>query len=70
MLVLSRRVGEEIVIADHVRVRILEVHGKRVRIGVVAPECVHIRRSEICRMHVEFEHSARESIDQTVPEPV
>jgi len=47
MLVLSRRVGEEIVIADHIRVRIASVRGKQVRLAIAAPESVPIRRLEI-----------------------
>ena len=33
MLVLSRRIGEEIVIADNIRVKVVAVHGNRVRLG-------------------------------------
>ncbi len=47
MLILSRRVGEEIVIAGDVRVRVTKVHGKRVRLGVEAPDNVLIHRGEV-----------------------
>jgi carbon storage regulator len=49
MLVLSRKIGEEIVIGDNIRVRILEIHGRQVRLGFVAPVSVHIHREELVR---------------------
>jgi carbon storage regulator len=47
MLVLSRRVGEEIVIDGSIRVVIVAVHGNKVRIGVEAPPDVPVDRQEI-----------------------
>ena len=47
MLVLSRRVGEEIVIGDTMRVIILGVQGSRIRIGVSAPPHISIQRGEV-----------------------
>jgi carbon storage regulator len=44
---MTRRPGEEIVIGDDIRVRILEVHGNQVRIGVDAPKPVPVHRSEV-----------------------
>ena len=46
MLVLKRKLGSYIVINDNVVVRILEVHGDKVRLGIEAPKEVSIRRSE------------------------
>ena len=47
MLVLSRRIGEEIVIADEIRVAIIAVKGQRVRLGIIAPRSVPVARSEL-----------------------
>jgi carbon storage regulator len=47
MLVLSRRVGEEIVIDDTTRVVVLGVQGGRIRLGVSAPPHISIQRSEV-----------------------
>lgn len=47
MLILSRRVGEEIVIGRDIRVRVTKVHGNRVRLAVEAPAVVPIHRGEI-----------------------
>ncbi|MDA1052417.1 MAG: carbon storage regulator [Planctomycetota bacterium] len=55
MLVLSRKIGEEIVIADQVRVRILAIHGQRIRLGIMAPESVQVHRAEIHQQRLEFE---------------
>jgi len=47
MLVLTRRIGEEIVIADEIRVKIVSVHGDRVRIGIDAPSDICVERLEV-----------------------
>jgi carbon storage regulator len=47
MLVLSRRLGESIVIGDDVVISVLEVKGDVVRIGVDAPRSVQVRRQEL-----------------------
>ncbi len=53
MLVLARRVGEEIVIGDDIRVIVLEVRGNQVRLGVVAPQSVRVLREEILNRPVK-----------------
>ena len=47
MLVLTRKVGEEIVINDQIRVAVVLVRGNRVRLGVQAPPSVRIQRREL-----------------------
>ncbi len=47
MLVLSRREGEGIVIGDNVVIRIVEIRGDHVRLGIEAPRSVVIHREEI-----------------------
>lgn len=47
MLVLSRKIGEEIVVDDRIRVRVLSVEGRCVKVGLVAPLEVPIRRAEL-----------------------
>jgi carbon storage regulator len=42
MLVLSRRIGEEIVIAGNIHVTVVAVQGNRVRLGVTAPASVPV----------------------------
>ena len=47
MLVLTRKVGERILIGDDVVIEVLEVRGDRVRIGARAPGDVKILREEL-----------------------
>jgi len=61
MLVLTRRVGESIVIADDIRITVVSIRGDRVRIGVAAPDDIRVDRLEIHErraraMEEEFGH--------------
>src|SRR5262249_40014415 len=47
MLVLSRRPGEEVVIAGTIRMTIIAAKGDRVRLGIVAPPSVRVDRQEV-----------------------
>ena len=47
MLILTRRVGETLVIGDDVNVTVLGVRGNQVRLGVDAPKEVAVHRDEI-----------------------
>ncbi len=47
MLILTRRVGETLVIGDDVLVTVLGIKGNQVRIGVNAPQSVSVHREEI-----------------------
>jgi carbon storage regulator len=47
MLVLTRKVGQSIVIGDGIEVLVLEVRGEQVRLGIRAPKDVTVHRKEI-----------------------
>lgn len=52
MLMLSRKMGESIVINDDILITVVEVGRGRVQIGVRAPSCVPVYREEIVRRMV------------------
>jgi carbon storage regulator len=47
MLILTRRVGETIIIGDDITVTVLGIKGHQVRLGINAPDEVTIHRSEV-----------------------
>lgn len=47
MLILTRRVGESLMIGDEISVTVLGVKGNQVRLGVNAPKTVSVHREEI-----------------------
>ena len=47
MLILTRRMGESVVIGQDVVVTVLRVKGGQVRLGVVAPDSLPVRREEL-----------------------
>jgi carbon storage regulator len=47
MLVLTRRIGEEVLIANNIRVAVVAVNGNRVRLGITAPSSVPVVRLEL-----------------------
>ncbi|WCK54196.1 carbon storage regulator CsrA [Aneurinibacillus sp. Ricciae_BoGa-3] len=47
MLVLTRKIGESIMIGDHIEVKIVSVDGEQVKIGIEAPRSISIYRQEI-----------------------
>ncbi len=54
MLVLTRKVGEEIIIDGRIRITVTQVKGDKVRIGITAPPEVRVDRQEIHERRREF----------------
>lgn len=64
MLVLTRHRDEQIVIGEDIIVKVLEIRGDRVRIGISAPLDVEVNRFEVkCR--IDAERSTNNGTDRT-----
>ncbi len=62
MLILTRRVGETLMIGDEVTVTVLGVKGNQVRIGVNAPKEISVHREEIY-LRIQREKEADNNAD-------
>jgi carbon storage regulator len=49
MLILTRRIGESLVIGENIVVRVVEIKGTQVRLGIEAPGDVQILREELVK---------------------
>jgi carbon storage regulator len=54
MLVLTRRLGEVIVIDGKIRVKIVSIDGGKVRLGIAAPQSIPVDREEVHRQRAEL----------------
>lgn len=60
MLILTRRVGETVMIGDEVTITVLGVKGNQVRVGINAPKTIPVHREEIYdRIKLEKQGAAK-----------
>ena len=70
MLILTRRVGETLMIGDDVTVTVLGVKGNQVRIGINAPKDVSVHREEIYERIKNEQAGKTEQVSEAAPAPV
>lgn len=61
MLVLSRKVGQELIIGDNIRIVVSRVAGNRVSLAIQAPDNVHVIRAELQDIRDQFAESEEEA---------
>lgn len=66
MLVLTRKLGESIAIDDHIKIRVVQIKGKQVRLGIEAPKDTKIHREEVyLAIQSQNQESVKTSSDDT-----
>jgi carbon storage regulator len=65
MLVLSRQLGERLMIGGQIEVTVVEIRPDRIKLGVVAPPEISVHREEIFRKIVAVERSRDLSSDES-----
>ena len=70
MLILTRRVGENVIVGDDIVISIIEVRGDAVRVGIEAPRSLSVHREEVWlelrRANAQAAASTDEAVDAVV----
>ena len=62
MLVLNRKKGETLIIADNIEITIIEVQGEQVKVGIQAPREISIYRKEIYQEVIDANRIAAQNL--------
>lgn len=65
MLVLTRKIEEEIVLGNNIRLRVLSLRGNTVRIGIEAPQDVRVKRGELASLDAERSSTTKLELSST-----
>ncbi len=63
MLALSRKKDEAIIIDNNIEIRIIEIKGEQVKIGITAPKSVPVYRKEV---YVQIQEANKEAAEETL----
>lgn len=66
MLILTRRIGETLIIGDDVNITVLGVKGNQVRLGINAPKDVSVHREEIYLRIQQEKQGTETEVEETV----
>lgn len=68
MLILSRRIGESVVIGDYIYCTLLGLTGNEIRLGIDAPSAVSVHRNEIHERIMKERKLSKAANDETHPD--
>lgn len=64
MLILSRKKDESIIIGDEIKIKVIDIDGNRIQLGIEAPESITIHREEVYKeIQEENKMAAMEKVD-------
>lgn len=68
MLVLTRKIGESIIIGDQIEVKIISIDGDQIKLGIEAPRTVKVHRHEVFQAIQEENRQAASFTDDLINE--